>query len=314
MAGARVLVDVPPIPLDAVRDLLAGAGVTVEGRPPGPRSGGDVVGLLVWGTAVREDDFARLPQLRVVSTCSVGYNRIDVAAATRHGVVVCNVPDYCVDEMAESTLALLLSLLRGVVVLDRSVRAGRWDDRAAGPLRRVSGTRLGLVGFGRIGRAVAARALALGFEVWVADPHRTEAELVAAGVRPASLAELLPSCDAVSLHLPLNEETAGFIGERELALMRPGSLLINTARAGLLDWEAFLHALESGHLAAAAVDTIAVEPPTPQSPVPDLPNLIVTPHAAWYSPESEQEVYRRATLALRTVLEGGLPETGVVTS
>jgi D-3-phosphoglycerate dehydrogenase len=311
VAGARVLVDAPPIPLDVVRELLAGAGVSVERQPREPPSGESVVGLLVWGTPVREADFARLPGLRVVSTCSVGYDRIDVAAAARRGVVVCNVPDYCVEEMADSTLALLLSLLRGVVVLDRSVRAGRWDDHAAGPLGRLSGVRLGLVGFGRIGRAVAARALALGLEVWATDPYLADAELAAAGVRPASLARLLGSCRAVSLHLPLNADTEGLIGERELALMPRGSFFVNTARARLLDWDAFLRALESGHLAAAAVDTIPVEPPTSEAAAPELRNLVVTPHAAWYSPEAEQEVYRRSTLALRDVLEGRIPETGV---
>ncbi len=311
MARDRVLVDVPPFPLEVVRELLAGTGVSVE-APPGPWSGEDVVGALVWGTQIGAEDLARLPRLEVVSTCSVGYDHIDVAAAASRGVVVCNVPDYCVEEMADSTLALLLALLRGVVVLDRSVRAGQWDDRAAGPLRRLSGTRLGIVGFGRIGRALAARALALGLEVWATDPYASDDDLAAAGVRPASLDELLGACRAVTLHLPLTAETEGLIGERELALMPRGSFLVDTARADLLDWDAFLRALESGHLAAAAVDTLPVEPPTHESPAPELPTLLVTPHAAWYSPEAETEVYRRATLAVRTVLEGRRPETGVV--
>jgi D-3-phosphoglycerate dehydrogenase len=168
------------------------------------------------------------------------------------------------------------------------------------------------VGFGRIGRAVATRALALGFEVWATDPYLDDADLEAAGVRPATLVGLLGSCHAVTLHMPLNAGTGGSIGQHELASMPRGSYLVNTARAGLLDWDAFLRALESGHLAGAAVDTIPVEPPTPESPVPELPNLVVTPHAAWYSPEAEQEVYRRATLALRAVLEGLRPEIGVV--
>jgi phosphoglycerate dehydrogenase-like enzyme len=311
MSGPRVLVDVPPFPLEVVRELLADTGVTVE-APPGPWSGDDVVGLLVWGTQIREADLVRLPRLEVVSTCSVGYDHIDVTAASHRGVVVCNVPDYCVEEMADSTLALLLALLRGVVVLDRSVRAGRWDDRVAGPLGRLAGTRLGVVGFGRIGRALAVRADALGLEVWATDPFVDDTELEAAGVRAAGLDELLAACRAVTLHLPLTAETEGLIGERELALMPPGSFLVNTARAGLLDWSAFLRALESGHLAAAAVDTLPVEPPTHESPAPEHPTLLVTPHAAWYSPEAEREVYRRATLAVRAVLEGRRPETGVV--
>lgn len=310
MASGRVLADAPPFPLEVVRDLLAGTGVAVE-APPRPWSGDDVVGLLVW-EPVDQADFERLPGLKVVASCSVGYDHIDVAAAARRGIWVCSVPDYCVREVADSSLALLLALLRGVVVLDRSVRAGRWDDHAAGPLRRIVGTRLGVIGFGRIGRALAGRALALGFEVWATDPYVPAEEMTAAGVRPAPLEELLASCTAVSLHLPLNAETEGLIGEQELRLMPRGSFLVNTARARLLDWDAFLRALEGGHLAGAALDVLPVEPPTPEHTAPQLPTLIVTPHAAWYSPEAEREVYRRSALAVRAVLEGRVPEGAVV--
>jgi D-3-phosphoglycerate dehydrogenase len=310
MLGGRVLVDSPPFPLEVVRELLAGTGAEVEPAPR-PWKGGDVLGLLAWGP-VEEQDFERLPGVRVVATCSVGYDHIDVAAAERRGVWVCCVPDYCVDEVADSTLALLLALLRGVVALDRSVREGRWDEHAAGPLRRVRGTRLGVVGFGRIGRAVATRALALGLEVWASDPLVPRDAIERAGARPAELGELLAAVDALTLHVPLTGETEGLIGERELASMRPGSLLVNVSRAGLLDWPAFLSALQSGALAGAAVDVLPVEPPTPDAPAPVLPNLIVTPHAAWYSPEAEREVYRRATLSVRAVLAGREPDGAVV--
>lgn len=310
MKGGRVLLDAPPFSLADVRVLLAGAGVAVE-APPRPWAGDDVVGLLVWGP-LEEPDFARLPRLRVVASCGVGYDHVDLEAAARRGVWVCNVPDYCVEEMADSTLALLLALLRGVVPLDRSVRAGAWNDHAAGPLRRIASTRLGVIGFGRIGRALARRAGLLGFEVWATDPLVPPATMRAAGVRPAPLDELLASCMAFSLHVPLNAQTEGLIGERELRLMPRGSFLVNTARARLLDWGAFLAALESGQLAGAAVDVLPVEPPTPQEPAPELPTLVVTPHAAWYSPEAEREVYRRAVLAVRAVLEGRAPECAVV--
>jgi D-3-phosphoglycerate dehydrogenase / 2-oxoglutarate reductase len=309
MIRRRVLVD-ELFPLEDVRAVLDGAGVEAE-APPRPWAGDDVVGLLVW-EPVTEEDFGRLPALRVVATCSVGYDHVDLDAAARRGIWVCNVPDYCVDEMADSTIALLLALLRGTVFLDRSVHRGEWDDHAAGTLRRVAGTRLGIVGFGRIGRAVAARAGALGFEVCAHDPFVQGAEIEAAGVRPAALDELLRSCDAVSLHLPLTAETEGLIGARELALMPRSSYLVDTARARLLDWEAFLDALRTGHLAAAALDVLPAEPPTAEQPVPDLPNLIVTPHAAWYSLDSDREVYRRAALAVRAVLEGRVPQHAVV--
>ena len=311
MASQRVLVDTPPFPLELVRELLAPTGVVVDGRPR-PWSGDDVVGLLVWD-AVSAADLALLPALKVVATCSVGYDHIDVAAAAQRGVWVCNVPDYCIDEMADSTLALLLALLRGVVTLDRTVRLGAWDDHAAGPLSRLRGTRLGVIGFGRIGRAVAARAQVLGMEVWATDPVVQAREIETAGVKPAALDALLHACAAVTLHVPLTPQTERLIGRRELALMPRGAFLVNTARAGLVDWDSVYEALESGQLGGAAVDVISVEPPTAEHPAPAHPRLIVTPHSAWYSPESEREVYRRATLAVRAVLEGREPD-GAVTS
>ena len=304
-----MLVDAPPFPLELVRELLAPTGAVVEGKPR-PWSGDDVVGLLVWD-AVSAADMARLPALKVVATCSVGYDHIDVAAAAQRGVWVCNVPDYCIDEMADSTLALLLALLRGVVALDRTVRLGAWDDHAAGPLSRLGRTRLGVVGFGRIGRAVAVRALALGMEVWAADPMVEARDIESAGVKPATLDALLESSTAITLHVPLTPGTERLIGARELALMQHGAFLVNTARAGLVDWESVYAALESGQLGGAAVDVLTVEPPTAAHPAPTHPRLIVTPHSAWYSPESEREVYHRATLAVRAVLDGQEPDGAV---
>ncbi|HSS95128.1 MAG TPA: C-terminal binding protein [Candidatus Dormibacteraeota bacterium] len=309
MSSMRVMVDAPPFPLDLVGTILDPTGALVDARPR-PWSGGDIVGLLVWNP-VSAVDLEQLPSLRVIATCSVGFDHIDAEAAAKRGVWVCNVPDYCIEVMADSTLALELALLRGVVALDRTVRAGIWDDHAAGPLPRLSETRLGVIGFGRIGRAVAARALALGMEVWATDPLVAEREMAAAGVKPATIDGLLRSCLAVTLHMPLTKETLGMIGERELALMPTGAFLVNTARAGLVDSAALMAALESGHLGGAAFDVLDVEPPTSEHPAPVHPRLIVTPHAAWYSPRSEEEVYRRAALAVRAVLEGGEPKGAV---
>jgi D-3-phosphoglycerate dehydrogenase len=304
------MVDAPPFPLQLVGELLATTGARPEALPR-PWRGDDVVGLLIW-EPVGAVDMERLPGLQVIATCSVGFDHIDIEAAARRGIWVCNVPDYCIDEMADSTLALLLALLRGVVVLDRDVRAGGWDDHAAGSLSRVRRASLGIVGFGRIGRAVAARALALGMEVLATDPLVDANEMALAGVKPATLDHLLRACSAVTLHLPLTAQTRGVIGERELALMPEGAFLVNTARAGLVDTAALISALESGRLGGAALDVLASEPPSAEHPAPRHPRLIVTPHAAWYSPHSEREVYRRAALAVRAVLEGQKPEGVVV--
>lgn len=307
---SRVLVDAPPYPLEIIRALLEGTGARVEAAPR-PWAGDDVVGALI-DRPFRAADFDRLPALRVVASNSAGVDHVDLEAAARRRVWVCNVPDYSVDEVADTTIALLLALLRGTVVLDRSVRSGTWSDHAAGPLRRVIGTRLGIVGFGRIGRAVARRALGLGLEVWATDPLVDAGTMAELGVRAAAFEELLRNCSALTLHLALLPETRGMIGARELALMPPGSYVVNAARGPLVDQAALMAALESGRLAGAALDVLEVEPPTAERPAPRHPHLIVTPHAAWYSPEAEQEVYRRAALSVRAVLEGRVPEGAVL--
>jgi D-3-phosphoglycerate dehydrogenase len=308
---ARVVVGDDVYDPERVRELLAGTGVTVAAERE-PWRGHDVVGLLVGTeTEVRASDLDRLPALRVVATCSVGFDHVDVDEAERRGIWVCNVPDYCVDEVADHSLALVLALLRGVVTLDRDVRAGGWDWTAAGELRRFRRTRLGVVGLGRTGRALVERAAALGFEVWGTDPALTEDAIAGAGARPAPLPQLLAACDAVSLHVALTSENAGLIGEEELALMPDGAMLVDTARPQLVDLDALRRELESGRLGGAALDVLPVEPPTAEHPAPAWPRLIVTPHVAWYSAEAEEACATRPVLSVRAVLEGREPEGAV---
>jgi phosphoglycerate dehydrogenase-like enzyme len=302
----RVLVAEPAYSLETIREIIGELAAVEESASSW--EGEDVAGLLVGpDQPVGADALERLPGLRVVATCSVGYDHVDVEAASARGVWVCNVPDYCVEEMADSSLALLLALVRGVVALDRSVRDGGWDHTVAGPLRTFRGTRLAVVGFGRIGRELATRALALGFDVWGVDPHVPAEAIAASGARPATLEEALPECDAFSLHSLLTPESRGLIGAAELARMRRGALLVDTARAGLVDFDAVLAALDSGRLGGAAFDVLPVEPPTREAPAPERPTLIVNPHAAWYSPATEHEAYRRPAVAVREALEGRRP-------
>jgi D-3-phosphoglycerate dehydrogenase / 2-oxoglutarate reductase len=176
----------------------------------------DVVGVLTTLSPVGEELFASLPALRVVATATVGFDHIDLDAAEARGVAVLSVPDYCTQEVADHTLALLLALSRGVVALDRDVRRGGWNARAAGPLRTVAELRVGIVGLGRIGGAVVTRLLALGAEVWANDLLPVARD----GVRFVELDELLAECDAVTLHVPLTRETRGLIGRAELASMK----------------------------------------------------------------------------------------------
>jgi phosphoglycerate dehydrogenase-like enzyme len=201
--------------------------------------------------------------------------------------------------------------VRGVVELDRNVRSGRWQHDAAGALTRVSDVKLGLIGFGRIGRALAARARALGIEVTAHDPLVPDPEIVAEGVRPAALPELLRSSTAVSIHVPLTDETRGFLGARELELLPEGAFVVNASRGGLVDTGALLDALAGGRLGGAALDVLEVEPPTPDSPAPVAPRLIVTPHAGWYSEQAEETAHRRAAESVRDVLEGRRPRNAV---
>jgi D-3-phosphoglycerate dehydrogenase / 2-oxoglutarate reductase len=311
-AATRVLAD-GAVDIEALGAALRDTGARVEAVDGAP-AGADVVGLVTWERPVGEAELARLPGLRVLLTPSVGFDHLDLDAARRHGGVwVCHVPDYCVDEMADTALALALALMRGVVALDRHVREGFWDAEAAGPLRRIRGTRLGVVGFGRIGRALAARAVALGFEVSASDPAVADEAIRAAGVRPAGLEELLRGCDVVSLHAPLTPATRGLIGAREIAALRPGALVVNTARAGLCDTEALLAALRDGRLGGVALDVLDVEPPTAAHPAPQHPNLVVTPHSAYASPEAEAELQRRVAAAVRAALDGGAPDGALVT-
>jgi D-3-phosphoglycerate dehydrogenase len=270
-------------------ELLAGFEVV---RKPH----GDVVAVLTMpGRAVREELMAQLPALRVVGTATVGFDHVDLDAAERRGVAVVSVPDYCTEEVADHTLALLYALLRGVVALDRQVSSGRWDAKGAGPLRMLAGLRVGIVGLGRIGGAVATRLLALGAEVWANDVLPVARD----GVRLVELGDLLTECDAVTLHVPLTRETRGLVGRAQLAAMRPGALLVNTARGAVVDVGAVLEALRRGHLGGAALDVLPQEPP-PVAPL--APNLIVTPHAAYYSEASEQRSYRLCIARVREVL------------
>ena len=305
---ARILCDAS-VPLGLAREVFDGHTLQIETGNP-PWAGDDVLGLVSF-EPVRGDDIARLPSLRVIATPSVGFDHIDVAAATERGVWVCNVPDYCVEEMADHALALLLALVRGVVELDRSVRAGGWSHDVAGPLGRAADVRLGVIGFGRIGRAVVGRARALGMDVSAFDSLVEDDAIASAGVRPAALDDLLRMSTAVSLHAPLTPQTRGLIGARELALLPPGAFVVNVARGGLVDVDALLQALEKGQLGGAALDVLDVEPPSAGAPAPQAPRLVVTPHAGWYSEDAEDAAHRRAAESVRDAVEGRKPRGAV---
>jgi D-3-phosphoglycerate dehydrogenase / 2-oxoglutarate reductase len=255
----------------------------------------DVVGVLTIGQPVGAELFAQLPALRVVATATVGFDHIDIDAAEEHGVAVVSVPDYCTQEVADHALALLLGLVRGIVALNRHVRRGGWDAKAAGPLRTVAELRIGIVGLGRIGGAVATRLLALGAEVWVHDVLPAARN----GVRFVELEELLAECDAVTLHVPLTQETRGLIGRAQIASMKRDAVLVNTSRGAVVDVMAVLEALRAGRLGGAALDVLPQEPPMV---APLAPNLVLTPHAAYYSEAAEKRAVLLAVARMREIL------------
>lgn len=236
--------------------------------------------------------FSRYPGLKYVGVCATGYDVVDLEAARRHGVTVCNVPAYSTESVVQFTFALLLELCSGVAEHDASVRRGDWVRSEnfcywLRPLTELSGKTMGIYGFGNIGRGVANVAQALGMNVLVHTLH-PERYLSYMGprFRFADAASLFKHADVLSFHCPLTEETRGIICADNLKKMKPGALLLNVSRGGLVVEEALAEALRSGPLAAAAMDVLPQEPMRADSPLLGLPNLILTPHIAWASREA----------------------------
>jgi D-3-phosphoglycerate dehydrogenase / 2-oxoglutarate reductase len=241
------------------------------------------------------------PGCQFVSRLGIGYDMIDVAAATRRGVAVANTPDYCVDAVVAHALAMVLWLVRGLGRFDAAVRAGQWAPAAAyTDAARPADTVLGVVGLGRIGAKVATQAKALGFDVLGHDPY------AAAGgdARLTSLGDLLRSSHLVTLHAPLTARTRHLIRAETIGLMRRGALLVNTCRGGLIDEPAVAAALQAGRLGGAALDVFETEPLLAASPLRSLPNVLLSPHAAWYSPASLAELPVRTAQQVVDFLAG----------
>ena len=245
---------------------------------------------------------------RIVARMGIGLDNIDVAYCTQRGIPVTNVPDYCVVEVAEHALALLFALARNVAEFHRSSKQGHYELADAPTLRRVEGSTLGIVGYGRIGRCLAEKAHRLGIKLLVCT--RTPPDPLP-DVRCASLNELLSASDFVSLHLPLYSETEHLIGARQFALMPRTSYLINTSRGGLVDHSALAAVLANDRLAGAALDVQEPEPPPLDEPPFRDPRVIVTPHAGFVSDHSVAELRRRAANQVATCLAGGVPENVV---
>ena len=246
-------------------------------------------------------------RLKVIGRYGIGVDNIDVAEATALGIPVTNVPAYCLDEVAEHSLALLLGLARKVVAYDAALRQGDWSLRTGQPIFRVRGRSIGIVGYGKIGRRVGEAADALGLHVLAYDPAIPAEDIERSGVHAATLGEIATAADFVTVHVPLTPETTGLIDATFLRAMKPTSFVINTARGGIVDQDVLARALREGWIAGAALDVFDPERIPADHPLLSAPNLIVTPHVAFYSEESVLELERLAAENVAAVLSGRRP-------
>jgi D-3-phosphoglycerate dehydrogenase len=303
-------------------ERLRAAGVEVRVLPDGTSpadaaaAAADASVVIDGVLAFREPEIAQLREARLIVRAGIGYDLIDVAAATARGIWVANVPDYCADEVADHAVLLLLACARRLDALGQAWRdAGRWlaYDRLP-PVRRPSEQVVGIVGMGRIGERVAARARGFGWTVIGQDAVLSPDDIRARGAEPVSLDELFERADAITLHCPLTTETHHLVDAARLANTRPGVVIVNTSRGGLIDIEALDAALTSGHVAAAGLDVLEDEPTVDLGqPVLAHPAVIATGHTAWYSLDARRELALLCADEALRVLDGEGPRHPVNT-
>jgi C-terminal binding protein len=273
--------------------------------------------------AIGRKTIDRLEKCRLIVRCGVGFDNVDRQAARERGIAVANVPDYGTEEVADSAIAMLMTMMRGVSFMNTRLqhRQGPWIYEQVRPLHRLRGLRLGIIGLGRIGTATALRARALGLEVLFHDPYAVDGLDKALGLtRCESLEEMLPRVQAVSVHCPRTAETQGLINARTLSLLPKGAFLVNTARGGCVDARAVLESVNSEHLRGAALDVLEVEPPPDDDPLiaawrtPGTlahDRVIINPHSAFYSEQGLDDMRIKGSTNIRRVLEGKPPRNVV---
>jgi len=267
----------------------------------------DADAILVTYAKLPGELLRQLRRCKAIGRFGLGVDNIDIAAAAEIGITVTYVPDYCMQEVSDHTMALLLALARKVPQSNALVQAGRWDMPAVAPIHRLAGRVLGLVGFGNIPRALAPKAKAFGLRVVAHDPYVSQHALAAAGVEGMSFDRLLEISDFVSIHAPLLPATRGLFNAEVFRKMKQGACLINTARGPLVDEDALLAALDSGRLVGAALDVVAVEPLPKQSRLIGRDNVVLTPHTGFYSVEALNELQTKCAADVARVLSGEKP-------
>ena len=285
-----------------------------------PADCAEIDGLMIMRHAVSAADIERFPRLRAIVRMGVGYDKIDRPAAAARNILVCNVPDYGTTEVADHAMAL--ALRRGVILYHERMRSSPpapWGAVKNDLIRRLGVQNFGIVGLGRIGTAVALRARAFGFRVSFYDPYLPNGADLALGIgRAATLEDLLRQTDTLSVHTPLTPETRLLLGRDQLSLLRPGAVVINAARGPIIDVDALLALLRSGHIAAAGLDVLPVEPPV--EPIPELlrayrakeewleGRVVITPHSAWLTPHSWMDTRRKSAETMRAALLTNNPQ------
>ena len=249
----------------------------------------------------------QLERCKVIGRFGLGVDNIDIKTAVELGITVTYVPDYCMAEVSDHAMALILALARKVPFSNALVQGGRWEMPAVAPLRRLAGQVLGLIGFGHIPRALVPKAKAFGLTVVAHDPYVSPDVLAALGVAGVSFDDLLARSDFISVHAPLTPQTRGLVNAAAFAKMKPGALIVNTARGPLIDETALIAALDSGHLGGAALDVVATEPLAKDSPLLHRDNVILTPHTAFYSVEALNELQTKCASDVARVLSGEKP-------
>jgi D-3-phosphoglycerate dehydrogenase len=301
--------------LDAARHVLSAIGADLQLAPQATpdqilkiASGADA--LLVTYAKITAEMIGQMSRCRIISRFGIGVDNVDLAAATARRIVVTKVPDYCIDEVSDHALALLLAAARKITLANAQVHAGRWEMPAVVPIHRLRGGVLGLAGFGRIPRLVAPKAKAFGLTVIAHDPFVPDETFAREGVERVDFPQLLGRSDFVSIHTPLIPETRGLFGADAFRRMKPTAYLINTARGAIVDEHALAAALDAGRLAGAALDVMPQEPPV-GSPLVGRADVIITPHTSFYSEESLVELQRKAAEEVVAVLTGKTPRNPV---
>jgi D-3-phosphoglycerate dehydrogenase len=294
--------------------VLAAGGAEIIVAPSGDEDtlvelARDVDGILTCFAKVTERVVRAADKCVVIGRYGVGVDNIDVDTATELGIAVTYVPDYCLPEVSDHVMAMLLAWNRRIVFFDRATKTKGWGAEGLGMrIMRLEGKKLGIVGFGRIGRAVADRARAFGLQVLVADPFVTAEAAQNAGAVKMELLELLAESEFVTLHSPLIPQTQGMIGTNEFAQMRSDAFLINAARGGLIDEDALHTALTSGQIAGAGLDVLVDLDPPIDNRISQLENVIITPHTAFFSQEAVLELEERAAGEVVSVFQGKMPD------